>query len=824
MSPFVKAGTNPEPGALELQNRELARRAAADGMVLLSNDGILPLAPCKVALFGSGARMTVKGGTGSGAVRERYSVSIEQGLENAGYAIATKNWIDRFDRFYADTYEAYRQVEEERVKGIQNFYQILGMVRPFQHPTGMPVEDADIIASETDTAIFVISRQAGEGNDRENRPGDYQLDEVEYANLKKLSERYANLIVVINVGGMIDLSFMDELHVSALVYFSQGGEEGGNALADLLSGRVNFSGRLTTSWPRSFDDVPSAKTYSAAGGDPYNQEYTEGIYVGYRYYDTFGVKAQYPFGYGLSYTDFCKQITEIETDSEGVKVAVSVTNTGSIPGRETALLFATVPFGENGAEYKRLIAYGKTRLLPPGGSQTLEMNITWKSLASYKEKDAVWTLSAGDYVLRLDDEAKAVLRLNSSVVIEKCRNLCVPQHVIDEIKAPARAFEDLFGLPVREVNTGVICCEEHEYGVLEEKIDPLVNDMSREQLATFVCGGGTSNPNLQVMAMGASGCSTPDLYESLGVPNIVLSDGPAGLNLTSHLVELPDGKYKSARVPQVLEAYKRYFFGISKYALMSQMAAPEDGVMHYQFATAWPCTQLMAQSFDTELLEQVGDAVGSEMEAYGVSVWLSPGMNIHRNPLCGRTFEYCSEDPLVSGKSAAAIVRGVQKHPGKGTSIKHFAANNCELERNASSSNLTERALREVYLRGFEIAVKESDPMTVMAAYNKINGTYCTNNYDLLVDILRNEWGYMGMVMSDWDSMKADRTDCMKATTGDVLKAHAAQCDLVMPGRPDQIEALVRGMESGEVNEEDLRRSAVRILKIVRENTFLKCR
>lgn len=821
MAVKVMAGTNPEPGVLELQNRALARTAAAEGMVLLANDGILPLSPGKVALFGSGARMTVKGGTGSGAVRERYSVSIEQGLESAGYTITSKDWIERFDKFYADTYEAYRQREEERVKGIQNFYQILGMVKPFQHPTGMPVEDRDIDLSETDTAIFVISRQAGEGNDRENIPGDYRLDEVEIANLKRLSEAYKNFIVVINVGGMIDLSFMDEIHVSALVYFSQGGEEGGNALADLLSGGVNFSGRLTTSWPASFDDVPSADTYSSAGGDPHNQEYREGIYVGYRYYDTFGVKPRYPFGHGLSYTTFDKEFTAICTDAEGVKVSVKVTNIGKVSGREVVLLFATVPFGAAGAEFRRLAAYGKTKLLAPGSAQTMEMDIPWKMLASYDSESAAWMLCAGDYVLRLEEKAAAVIRSDADTVIEKCKNLCVPQKEIDEIKAPERAAEDLNGLPVCEVDTDKIPCTEHAYVRPEEEIDPLVSTMSRKQLATFVCGGGTSNPNLQVMAMGASGSTTPALYDSLGIPNIVLSDGPAGLNLTSHLVELPDGKYKSARVPAVLEAYKRYFFGISKYALMSQMAAPEDGIMHYQFTTAWPCTQLLAQSFDTELMEQVGDAVGSEMDAYGVTVWLAPGMNIHRNPLCGRTFEYCSEDPLVSGKTAAAIVRGVERHPGKGTSIKHFAANSCELERNASSSNLSERALREVYLRGFEIAVKESNPMTVMAAYNKINGTYCTNNYELLVDILRNEWGYKGMVMSDWDSMKADRSDCMKATTGDVLKTHAAQCDLVMPGRPDQIEALVRGMESGEVSEEDLRRSAVRILKIVRENTVL---
>ena len=396
------------------------------------------------------------------------------------------------------------------------------------------------------------------------------------------------------------------------------------------------------------------------------------------------------------------------------------------------------------------------------------------------------------------------------------------QHEIDEIKAPARVAETLSSLPILSLDNCIPETAVHTYETPEEAPDALVESMTDEQLVKLVVGGGTSNKNLQVEAMGASGTTTPALFGELGIPNVILSDGPAGLNLTAQVVELENGVTKAARVPQTLEAYRRYLFGFSRMALMSQMAAPEDGIVHYQYATAWPCSQLLAQTFDPELLEQVGYGIGNEMEAYGVTVWLAPGMNIHRNPLCGRTFEYYSEDPYVSGKMAAAIVRGVQSHPGKGMSIKHFAANNCELERNMSSSNVTERALREIYLRGFEIAVKESNPMTVMAAYNKINGVYCTNNYDLLVKVLRNEWGFDGLVMSDWDAMKADRADCTMATSGDVQKAHAAQCDLVCPGRPDQIEALLKGLETGAVRREDLKRSAVRMLKLIRSNTVLE--
>ena len=820
---IIKAPTTKEASALELKNRALARKAAAEGFVLLENDGTLPLKEKRIALYGAGARMTVKGGTGSGAVRERYSVTIEQGLINAGYEIASTPWLDRFDRFYADTYETYRQEQEDRVKGMQNFYQILGTVRPFQHPTGIPITEEDVEASGCDTALYVLARQAGEGNDRVDEQGDYRLDDVEWENLEFVSAHYKNLVVIVNCGGVIDLSFLDKLHVSALVYFVQGGEEGGNALADVLSGKKNFSGRLATSWAYRFEDIPSNTTYSYLGGDKYNQKYNEGIYVGYRFFDSFGVKPRYRFGYGLSYTSFAASLIGIVPENGEISVKAAVKNAGERAGREAMLLYASVPFGETGAEAKRLVAFAKTKELQPGEEETVALSIALRELSCYDETQAAWVLRAGDYPLFLGDVPCAVLTLAREHVLEQCVNVCPPQHEITEITPPARPVFCADGVPRLALDTIVPETLVHRYETPEAS-DPVTDGMSAEQLIRLTVGGGTSNKNLQVEAMGASGTTTPDLYETLGIPNVILSDGPAGLNLTSQVVELPDGSTKAARVPENLEAYKRYFFGFAGMALKSQMADPKDGVVRYQYATAWPCSQLLAQSFDQSLLEEVGDAVGAEMEAFGVTVWLAPGMNIHRNPLCGRTFEYYSEDPLVSGKLAAAIVRGVQKHPGKGMSVKHFAANNCELERNMSSSNLTERTLRQLYLRGFEIAVKESAPMTVMAAYNKVNGVYCTNNYDLLVKVLRNEWGFEGLVMSDWDSMKASREDCTVPASGDVQKAAAAQCDLVMPGRLDQLDALQKGLEGGTVRLDDLRRSAARVLWMVRQNSILACR
>lgn len=375
------------------------------------------------------------------------------------------------------------------------------------------------------------------------------------------------------------------------------------------------------------------------------------------------------------------------------------------------------------------MGFAKTKELQPGESEKVTVKVPLDMLSVYSPEKAAWILRAGEYILRLGNSSDntrpiAVLELKSESILEQCENVCPPQHDIDEIFPPKRAEENLSGLPRFKIDGCLSDAVRHDYSEPTEEIDTLTASMNEEEIATLLVGGGTSAKNLQVAALGASGTTTPLLYESLGIPNIILSDGPAGLNLTSQVVQTPDDSYKAAKVPEMLEAYRRYLFGFSRIALMSQMAEPGDGEVHYQYATAWSCSQLVAQTFDLDLTEKIGRAVGEEMEAFGVTVWLAPGMNIHRNPLCGRTFEYYSEDPFVSGKTAAALTKGVQSVKGKGVSVKHFAANSYELERNFSSSNMSERALREIYLKVFEIAVKEAEPMTVMAAYNKINGVY----------------------------------------------------------------------------------------------------
>ncbi len=820
---IIKAPLSSDPTKVELNNRKLAEEAVAEGFVLLKNNGVLPLKERKVALYGSGARMTVKGGTGSGAVRERYSVSIAQGLINNGFEILSERYLDRFDAYYADTYEAYRLEQEEKVKGMQNFYQILGTVTPFRHPYGITIEEDEL--SNCDTAIYVLARQAGEGADRKNEKGDYQIDDIELENLDFLSKNYKYLILVINVGGLIDLSFADTIRTDAIIYYSQGGEEGGNALAKLLKGENNFSGKLSVSWPYRFEDLPSSANYSYFSKDKYEQDYSEGVFVGYRYFDSFDVKPRYCFGYGLSYTDFEVSYKDLQMDKDQIFVKAEVKNIGTVKGKLAVQLYASLPYKED-REYKRLVAFTKTKELSSEESQDVCLSFTLRDLSIYDEEKAAFILDKGNYVLKLGIDCQsykdvAVLKNEEVLLLEQCTNVCPLNTSFEQILRKEERKEDLNGLPIRVIDPSGIETILHSYKEMKCN-DPLLAGMSDEELINIVVGGGTSAKGLQIEAMGASGTTGQKLFEKYGIPNIILSDGPQGLNLTSHVVEMPDGSSKAARVPHVLEAYKRYMFGFSGMAMRSQMADPSEGKVHYQFATAWPCCQLLSQTFNEELIEAIGKGVAEEMEMYGVTVWLAPAMNIQRNPLCGRTFEYYSEDPLLSGKIAVALTKGVQSVEGRYVSVKHFAANNCELERNMSSSNMSEKTLREIYLRGFEIAVKGSHPETVMAAYNKVNGVYCTNNDDLLNKVLRSEWGFEGMVMSDWDSMKASREDPCIPASSDVQKANENGCDLIMPGRDDQHIALKKGLEEGLVNRESLITSAARVLSVIRKNKELK--
>ena len=802
---------SPEPTELELRNRALAREAAAEGFVLLKNkNGALPLQNQKIALYGMGARLTVKGGLGSGSVEERFSVNIEDGLKNVGYEITTQDWLNDYDAEYASTYQAYHDVVEEKVKGLTNPMQIIPLAHSFvyRYPSGRLVTQADIEKSGTDTAIYVLMRQAGECNDRKLEKGDYYLTDIERENLKILAQAYAHTILVINVGGHIDMAFMDEIPgIDAAVLFVQGGEEGGNALADVLSGKVNFSGKLADTIPMRYEDIPFGEEFSYLNGDVRNEYYKEGIYVGYRYFDSFHKAVRYPFGFGLSYTDFTAETKSVTLNKTSVTARVEVRNIGCFSGKEVVQLYVSAPGGKK--EYQRLVTFGKTGQLKPGVSEILELTFDLAECSSYSEAAAAWVLDTGKYVLRIGNSSRntavaAVIDLPRTVVTCQCRNCCaavdeLPVFVPETGRADLPECALLLTADPADFVTEVAHYTEPDITETEQE-QKILDGLTVQEQAWFLQGGELRNsPKGTFEIHGAAGKTATELLNK-GIRNVIFSDGPAGVNIGNKVKALPMGGFAPAVVPE------RYSWGVMGTAMKAQLEKI-PGQIVYRYATAWPVEMLLAQTWNRELLRTIGEAVGEEMLNFGITIWLAPGMNIHRNPLGGRTFEYYSEDPVLTGEMAAALTRGVQSHQGLGVSVKHFCCNNSEDNRNGISANVSERALREIYLKGFEIAVRKSQPKTVMSSYNMLNQVYTANRHDLLTDILRCEWGFEGLVMTDWGSTNDH--------AGRPELAAPAGNDLIMPGSDYDRERILKAIADGKLSPDTDRRSACRVLRMM---------
>ena len=807
-----------EPAEYEFRHRKLARQAAAEGMVLLKNEKqLLPLEEGKkLALFGAGAVQTIKGGTGSGDVNERESISVYEGLVNAGYQITTEEWLKEYKEIYSQSRIAWRDEILKKANGDAMEFFAVYSTTPFSMPAGPEIQ-----ASETDTAIYVISRIAGEGSDRYDRAGDYYLAEEEHKMLGDICSAYENVIVVINTGGVIDLSFLDEYtNIYGLIQIVQPGMEGGNALADIISGKVVPSGKLTDSWAEKYEDYPNAATFSHNNGNVKKEYYEEGIYVGYRYFDSFEIPVRYGFGYGLSYTEFQLEMLKVSVSQDhnsAISVTVKVTNIGEqYSGKETVQVYVSAPQGRLEKEYRRLGGFAKTRLLAPGESQELEIFIPVYQMASYDAEGAQWILESGDYGIWIgnslgNSELNAVLHLENEKVLIKTEHICPLKEELTELVPGAeikaahcqRIKESGKKLPILELNLDTVPTENIDYSDFpenpEEEAVKLVDQLKLEQMIQLVTGdpGKGQGNNL-----GASGISVPgsagetsSCAYDIGIANIVLADGPAGLRLNQEY-SVKDGNVVMPPFEASLE--HGFFCPDVKY----------EGEKYYQYCTAIPVGTLLAQTWDEDLIYQIGEMIGEEMRLFGVDLWLAPGMNIHRNPLCGRNFEYYSEDPLVSGKIAAAMTKGVQSVAGCGTTIKHFACNNQEDNRMGSDSIVSERALREIYLKGFEIAIKESHPMSIMTSYNLINGVHAANNYDTCTKAARKEWGFDGAIMTDWTTTEQGE-DCTAAGCMRVGN------DLVMPGQFTDQENIRKEIEEGALSEKDLRACVIRLVKVI---------
>lgn len=796
----------PEPSAFELSNRALSREAAGEGFVLLRNNGVLPLKAKKLALYGAGARLTVKGGAGSGDVRERYSVNIEDGLKNSGFDIVGASWLDRFTVDYERAKAEFREMVEKAIKGypvwkVMDMFVKIGEYK-MTYPTGDAIQPADL-TDETDTAVYVVARQAGEGEDRRAAKGDFLLSDLEVDNIRLCSEHYRSLVVVINCGGVLDLSPLDEMNIGAIILYGQAGEEGGNALGEMFSGRASPCGRLTDTWGKSYADYPTA---SAREKETLEEDYREGVYVGYRWFDANEITPRYPFGYGLSYTAFETCADAVSVEESEVRIIATIRNTGDFSGKEVVQCYLAKPNLRYDGERLSLAAFAKTRLLQPGESDRLTLAFDVRDLAVYDENNAAFVLEAGDYGVYLgenarDNSAVAVLRLSRDSVVERCENKLPKRGDFADFKPAARTIEYPQSLPRYEI-TGVktkINDYTRKRPEVSQKTRRFLETLSNKELALFAMGGGYFTRQFNRVE-GACGNTTSRLVKK-GVPNIIMSDGPAGVNILQQTAYT-----KGGAVRYIDELPEEWQWGWLKKVVpkIKTLFAGKKHTRVYQYCTAWPNATMLAQTWNTGLVEHVGEGIGREMRRMGVTLWLAPALNIHRDPLCGRNFEYYSEDPLLSGSMAAATTRGVQSQGGVGVTIKHFACNNRENDRMQMSSNLSERALREIYLKGFRIAAGER-PWSLMSSYNRINGVYSPNSEELLTDILRCEWGYTGLVMSDWNAVD----QCS------IAKAVKCGNNMIMPGRPDVLKTIRRELIKETLTRSDLIPGAAYALELI---------
>ena len=789
------------------------RAGLAECMVLLCKDGSFPLeAPCKLAAFGNGVRHSVKGGSGSGDVNAHVEIGIERGLADAGFELTSTVWLDTYDKCRSEAETAFRrQLKREAIVAGENIITYaMGVV--------MPEPDYSIpLDSSADAAIYVLSRISGEGSDRRPIAGDVLLTSTEVRDILALNERYERFMLVLNTGGPVDLSPVKD--VGNILVLSQLGSEMGNALADVLLGNANPSGKLAATWSAWEDYCPDI-----AMGNLDDTPYREGVYVGYRYFDTVGKRALFPFGFGLSYTEFELGEAAVALDGSRATVSVDVTNVGDFAGKEVVQVYVTAPERELKKPWQELAGFAKTGLLQQGATERVEASFDFADLASFSEEACAYVLEAGEYVVRLgtcsaDAQPAAVAVLPRGILVRTVRSAVAPAEIEKVVYERAPRNDALDELPRLTLDPKSFPSVDVVYDA-ESEVDSVVATLSDRELAFANVGrfsekGGLLAVigNASTLVAGAAGETTSHL-QSAGFEPVVMADGPAGLRLAREFYRDEKGAHSLSEGPipsgvlATLSAPARAIV----MALLGGKKPPRGAEVLNQYCTALPIATAIAQSWNLEYARTCGDIVGAEMERFGVHLWLAPALNIHRSVLCGRNFEYFSEDPLVSGKMAAALVNGVQAHPGRGATIKHFAANNQEMNRYYNNSQVSERALREIYLRGFEICIRESRPAAVMTSYNLVNGTHTSESRGLTEDYLRAECGFEGVVMTDWIHPLKNRGKRWPIARAN--RVAAAGGDLFMPGSKRDFEDILAALASGELDRHQLEVNATRVLRL----------
>ena len=795
----------------ELEHISALNEIASECTLFLKReDDSFPIKDLKeVALIGNGVRHMVKGGTGSGSVDIHYLLTIEEAFKNEGIKIVSSEWLDQYDEIRKVRKEAFikRVKKEAKAKHMNTIVYSIGAV--------LEEGEYDLnIDFDIEVAIYVLSRYAGEGKDRSPIKGDFYLTDTEIRTIKYLNKKHKKFLLVLNVPGVIDISPI--LEVKNILLLSQLGTVTAQTLVDIVLGRKNPSGKLSTSWAKR-EDYPHYQEF----GDNNDVNYKEGIYVGYRYFTSVNQKPIFEFGYGLSYTKFQIKYKKITNEKDKITINCSIKNIGNFSGKEVVQLYLRKPSENIDNPRQILVQFAKTKELAPHEECELELSFKLSDFPTFDQNNSTYLIQGGIYYLSIG---------NSSFNLEEICSIEISENIelmkVNYIDSNLTFEEDKIYLKERKeklANHIVLTIKDFEINDVSYKrycvpIDPFVEKLSDQELLSMALGDikGTLQSVIGESCSAVCGGAGESTLKIKGLPSISMVDGPAGLRIAKDYIATKNKKYKLSLDPLWREA-KNYLPKPMHFLLDFEKNHKRKGKIFYQYTSSIPIATALAQSFNRDVLSRCGDVVREEMEMFNVDLWLAPAMNIHRNIMCGRNFEYYSEDPFLSGECAIAITKSIQKNPRKGVTLKHLFCNNQETNRMNNNSNVSMRAFREIYLYGFARVIKEAGPAAIMMSYNLINGIHSSEHYEIINDIIRCELGYKGLIISDWIAtkqiyVKSSIHPCTYASRN--IKGGMNIC---MPGSSSDVKNMKKALRKKELTRKDLLVNASIILQMIKK-------
>ena len=801
-----------------LRDPNFLRKASSECTLFLNKNDEFPInKPCKVLLIGSGARNTVKGGLGSGDVDTNFT-TCEEGLEKAGFNISSisKKWFDDYIIIKQNNFRKH-------LNNLINQFNKYGKHNLFGMVSFPEVEyNLSIIENEnnkSDIAIYVLSRNMGEGIDRSPIKGEVFLTETEIKDILYLDKNYKKFMLVLNVGGVIDLSPVK--NVSNILLLSQLGIFIGDVLSDIILGKTNPSGKLATTWSK-FSDYKFINEF----GNFSEVNYKEGLYVGYRFFDSVGINPLYPFGFGKSYTEFNISKLNLSNNKDEIKIKVRVKNIGKYYGKEVIQIYVSPSQENDDKPFQSLVAYSKTKNLKPNDYQDINIKFILSDIARYDIKSAQYILDKGNYIIRVGNSSRnttifGYIYLNENIIVEQLKNI-IDNPGFDEFKPKIIINDNLeryqsINLTQKDFDS----CKMVNYTYVAPVSRKLLNFTTKD-LINLCLGNYITNildpEETKEKELGIAGTTTKKVSQIKNY--LTMADGPAGLRLSK--VYFIDNNTFHHRLEQNILNFFNYKILLNQKSISFDINTTKHinfskySNIKYQYPKAIPIATAIAQTFNMNLVKKIGRIISNDMKKFNIDILLAPGMNIHRNILCGRNFEYYSEDPLISGTMAAAMVQGVQSRKNKGATLKHFVANNQEFNRLNSNSKMSERTLREIYLRGFKIAIEKGNPLGLMTSYNLLNGKHTSENFNLIVNVLRNEWKYRGLIMTDWSSSGGKQFSKAKNPSQNSFNIIKAGVDIMMPGNKIDYEILEKKYKDNLLNKNDLLRCAGKVYEVIK--------